>query len=103
MAELRLIGDVLVLDGLHVATLEPNVRFEGSLRGRLEEALARTGPGNGNANRAHWLNPGLRALTAGIQAAIRQLRANDPEAARRTLTEIVGGAVRAPSDQAAMP
>ena len=76
--EPRMIGDVIVLDGLHVATLEPNLRFEGSLRGRLEEALARTSPGDGDDQRGSLLNAEVRALRAGIQEAIGQLRANDP-------------------------
>ena len=100
--ELRLTGDVVVMDSESVAVLEPNFRFEGSLRGRLEDALARTGPGDGDDQRGSLLKAEVRALRAGIQEAIDQLRANDPEAARRTLIEILGGAVRASSDQAAL-
>ena len=101
--ELGLTGDVMMLDGLHVATLEPNLRFECSLRARLEEALARTSPGDGDDQPASLLNAEVRALRAGIQAAIGQLRANDPEAAGRILTEIVAGTARTPPAQAPLP
>src|SRR4051812_31914274 len=100
MTELQLNGDALELDGLCVATLAPSVRFECTLRGRLEEALARTGLASGNTNPGSPVSPELRTLMAGVRKAISQLRNNDPEASLRTLIEILGGAVRASSDQA---
>ena len=71
--------------------------FENSQRRRLEEALARTGQGNGDDQSGPLVKAEPQGLTAGIWE--QRDRVNDHEAARLTLTEIVGGAALASSAQ----